>query len=526
MNRLERYTRALPSPPNLKSSRSRCHISPPPPPPSADYTARLSPELLAPIFSYFHPTELGTLALVCRRWRDIVHHTPILWSSLDVTATLWRPEFFRLVLGRTKTTVELDVVLATSQSSHNHDDFHAEARIVGGYLKALKPYMGRVRRLEMQGAVSAGEILEILGSRAPVLRHLALWPLLLDGDVTSIHLPASILGASPGRLDSLTLGWAFDHQTAFSPAFHGLTKLSWYADSLGSASLRAVLRDCPVLRKLVLRITHYSSDNLPPAMHHLEELTIYQPVTRELLQDISHESIPLVSIASSGSNDDILSEEPYASWTSLSHHKFDSLSLMIGDPGPLNPSLLHIRYRAPGGIDRRASLLHLLAMDVLRGKYTFDHSSVTKLDIQDGCWPTALLAPNVKEVVLSLDWVPWLRVGPLPDSEAQRTMFGKDVPSFKIGTLPKLEKLSIRASFVEGICIDLPASHLLACLDHRDRHPNLDLVLGEGVRLVGPDSVIRELQQMFTRVSPPSGLFSLAETGSAIWWVDNWDKSN
>ncbi|KZV90731.1 hypothetical protein EXIGLDRAFT_837615 [Exidia glandulosa HHB12029] len=519
MNRLERYSSALPVlPPDLKSPR--CHISPPSPP-RPDYTTRLSPELLTPIFSYFHPTELGTLALVCRRWRDIVHHTPTLWSSLDVTATLWRPEFFRLVLGRTKTTVELDIVLATS--SHNHDDFHAEARIVGGYLKALKPYMGRVRRLEMQGAVSAGELLEVLGSRAPVLRHLALWPLLLDGDVTSIDLPASILGGSPGILESLTLGGGFDQQSVFPPAFHGLTRLSWYADSLGSATLRAVLRDCPALRKLVLRINHYSSDNLPPAMHHLEHLTIYQPVTRSLLQELSHESIPLVSIASSGSNDDILSEEPYASWTSLSHHKFDSLSLMMGDLNPPSQSLLHIRYRAPGGIDRRASLLHLLAMDVLRGKYTFDHSSITKLDIQDGCWPTALLllAPNVKEVVLSLDWVPWLR--PLPDSEAQCTMFGKDVPRFKIGgTLPKLEKLSIRASFVEGICIDLPASHLLACLDHH--HRNLELLLGEGVRLVGPDRVIRELHQRFTRVSPPTALVGLAETETSTWWADNWEK--
>lgn len=47
----------------------------------------LPDEICSLIFSYFHPLDddLLKLALVCRRWRDIIYNTPLLWKNLEST---------------------------------------------------------------------------------------------------------------------------------------------------------------------------------------------------------------------------------------------------------------------------------------------------------------------------------------------------------------------------------------------------------------------------------------------------------
>lgn len=44
-------------------------------------------EICSLIFSYFHPLDddLLKLASVCRRWRDIIYNTPLLWKTLEST---------------------------------------------------------------------------------------------------------------------------------------------------------------------------------------------------------------------------------------------------------------------------------------------------------------------------------------------------------------------------------------------------------------------------------------------------------
>jgi len=47
----------------------------------------LPDEICSLIFSYFHPLDdnLLKLASVCRRWRDIIYNTPLLWKNLEST---------------------------------------------------------------------------------------------------------------------------------------------------------------------------------------------------------------------------------------------------------------------------------------------------------------------------------------------------------------------------------------------------------------------------------------------------------